>query len=104
MCQEAQSLNYAHSDFKRILINLGDQKKSKGHPVASKNAFLVQKLSKQAGTSPSRRHIQGSKIAKRLPSVKYSLLQYSKIKNFSKEIFRKNYILEKWTEWHAGAR
>ena len=26
----------------------------------------------QAGTGPSRRHIQGSKIAKRLPSVKYS--------------------------------
>ena len=37
---------------------------------------------KQAGTGPSRRHIQGSKIAKRLPSVKYSLLQYSKIENF----------------------
>ena len=34
---------------------------------------------KQAGTGPSRRHIQGSKIAKRLPSVKYSLLQYSKV-------------------------
>ena len=27
---------------------------------------------KQAGTGPSRRHIQGSKIAKRVPSVKYS--------------------------------
>ena len=27
--------------------------------------------SKQAGTGPSQRHIQGSKIAKRLPSVKY---------------------------------
>ena len=39
----------------------------------------------QAGTGPSRRHIQGSKIAKRLPSVKYSLLQFSKIKNFSKK-------------------
>ena len=44
---------------------------------------------KQAGTGPSRRHIQGSKIAKRLPSVKYSLLQYSKIENFSKKIFSK---------------
>ena len=33
---------------------------------------------KQAGTDPSRRHIQGSKIAKRLPSVN---LQYSKIEN-----------------------
>ena len=50
---------------------------------------------KQAGTGPSRRHIQGSKIAKRLPSVKYSLLQYSKIENFSKKIFSKNYILKK---------
>ena len=28
--------------------------------------------SKQAGTGPSRRHIRGSKIAKRLPNVKYS--------------------------------
>ena len=59
---------------------------------------------KQAGTGPSRRHIQGSKIAKRLPSVKYSLLQYSKIENFWKKNFRKNYILKKWTEWRAGAR
>ena len=49
---------------------------------------------KQAGTGPSRRHVQGSKIAERLPSVKYSLLQYSKIEKFSK-IFRKNYILKK---------
>ena len=31
---------------------------------------------KQAGTGPSQRHIQGSKIAKELPSVN---LQYSKI-------------------------
>ena len=59
---------------------------------------------KQAGTGPSRRHIQGSKITKRLPSVKYSLLQYSKIENFWKKNFRKNYILKKWTEWRAGAR
>ena len=43
------------------------------------------RLSEQAGTGPSRRHIQGSKIAKRLPSVKYSFLQYSKIENFSKK-------------------
>ena len=43
----------------------------------------------QAGTGPSRRHIQGSKIAKILPSVKYSLLQYSKIlrkKKISKKL------------------
>ena len=50
----------------------------------------------QAGTGPSRRHIQGSKIAKRLPSVKYSLLQYSKIENFSKKVH-----LKKWSEWRA---
>ena len=32
----------------------------------------------QAGNGPSRRHIRGSKIAKGLQSVKYSLLQYPK--------------------------
>ena len=48
----------------------------------------VRQYKKQAGTGPSRRHIQGSKIAKRLPSVKYSLLQYSKIENFSKKMDR----------------
>ena len=47
--------------------------------------FVNPLADKQAGTGPSRRHIQGSKIAKRLPSVKYSLLQYSKIENFSKK-------------------
>ena len=31
---------------------------------------------KQAGNGTSRRHIEGSKIAKGLPSVKYSPLQY----------------------------
>ena len=41
---------------------------------------------KKAGTGPNRPHIQGSKIAKRLPSVKYSFLQYSKIENFSKKL------------------
>ena len=47
---------------------------------------FVAKYGKQAGTGPSQRHIRGSKIAKRLPSVKYSLLQYSKIENFSKKL------------------
>ena len=45
---------------------------------------------KQAGTGPSRRHIEGSKIAKGLPSAN---LQYSKIEK-----------PKKWTEWRAGAR
>ena len=40
---------------------------------------------KQAGTGPSRRHIQGSKIAKRLPSVKYSFTEVENRKFF--EIF-----------------
>ena len=44
---------------------------------------------------PSRRHIQGSKIAKRLPSVKYSLLQYSKIENFTKKKFSKKLHTQK---------
>ena len=37
-----------------------------------KSTLNFQFCFKQAGTGPSRRHIQGSKIAKRLPSVKYS--------------------------------
>ena len=39
---------------------------------------------KQAGTGPSRRHIQGSKIAKRLPSVKYSFTVVENRKFFEK--------------------
>ena len=50
---------------------------------------------KTSGTGPGRRHIQGSKIAKRLPSVKYSLLQYSKIENFSKKNFSKKLHTQK---------
>ena len=41
---------------------------------------------KQAGTGPSRRHIQGSKIAKRLQSVKYSFTVLE-IRNFLKKFF-----------------
>ena len=40
---------------------------------------------KQAGTGPSRRHIQGSKIAKRLPSVKYSFTVLEN-RNFLKKL------------------
>ena len=41
-------------------------------------------LNKQAGNGPSRRHIQGSKIAKGLQSVKYSLLQYPRDEKLKK--------------------
>ena len=44
---------------------------------------------KQAGTGPSRRHIQGSKIAKRLPSVKYSFTVLENRINFSNFFFEK---------------
>ena len=44
---------------------------------------------KQAGTGPSRRHIQGSKIAKRLPSVKYFFTVLENRKFFEKKIFEK---------------
>ena len=44
---------------------------------------------KQAGTGPSRRHIQGSKIAKRLPSVKYSFTVLENRKFFEKFFFEK---------------
>ena len=54
----------------------------------------IHNIDKQVGTGPSRRHIQGSKIAKRLPSVKYSSTVLEN-RNFLKKIFRKNYILKK---------
>ena len=60
-------------------------------------SFLVGKRSdvdKQAGTGPSRRHIQGLKIAKRLPSVKYSFTVLEN-RNFLKKNFLKNYVLKK---------
>ena len=49
------------------------QKNWRGDPLGE-NFFQNKSRSaeKQAGTGPSRRHIQGSKIAKRLPSVKNS--------------------------------
>ena len=59
--------------------------------------------SEQAGTGPSRRHIQGSKIAKRLPSVKYSFTVLEN-RNFLKKNFSKKLHTKKWTEWRAGAR
>ena len=55
---------------------------------------IWQNLEKQVGNGPSRRHIYGSKIAKGLQSVKYSLLQYpqeEKIENkipFFSEFFQ----------------
>ena len=43
----------------------------------------------QAGTGPSRRHIQGSKIAKRLPSVKYSFTVLENRNFLKKKFFEK---------------
>ena len=50
--------------------------------------FFFQRNIQQAGTGPSRRHIQGSKIAKRLPSVKYSFTVLEN-RNFLKKNFSK---------------
>ena len=46
-------------------------------------------MEKQAGTGPSRRHIQGSKIAKRLPSVKYSFTVVENRKFFENFFLKK---------------
>ena len=46
-------------------------------------------IEKQAGTGPSRRHIQGSKIAKRLPSVKYSFTEVENRKFFENFFLKK---------------
>ena len=63
--------------------------------INQSNRFAIEDIyTKQAGTGPSRRHIQGSKIAKRLPSVKYSftVLENRNFlkKNFSKKLLKKN--------------
>ena len=50
------------------------------------NIHAVAKLQKQAGNGPSRRHIQGSKIAKGLQSVKFSLLHYPHEEKIGKKI------------------
>ena len=44
---------------------------------------------KQAGAGPSPRHIQGSKIVKRLPSVKYSFTVLENRKFFEKKFSKK---------------
>ena len=46
-------------------------------------------LQEQAGTGPSRRHIQGSKIAKRLPSVMYSFTVVENRKFFENFFLKK---------------
>ena len=51
--------------------------------------FVWIEKKKQAGTGPSRRHIQGSKIAKRLPSVKYSFTVVETRKFFENFFFEK---------------
>ena len=57
------------------------------------HALINHKL-KQAGTGPSRRHIQSSKIAKRLPSVKYSFTVLGN-RNFLEKIFSKKLHTQK---------
>ena len=85
----------AEKNLKGIACSLGQQVQfgvfSKfcgtfGRTILVTSGGVTKIIIKQAGTGPSRRHIQGSKIAKKLPSVKYSLLQYSKIENFSKKL------------------
>ena len=51
--------------------------------------ILDRNILKQAGTGPSRRHIQGSKIAKRLPSVKYSFTVLENRNFLKKKILKK---------------
>ena len=51
-------------------------------------------IEKQAGTGPSRRHIQSSKKAKRLPSVKYSFTVLEN-RNFLEKIFSKKLHTQK---------
>ena len=56
--------------------------------------------SEQAGTGPSRGHIQSSKIAKRLPSVKYSFTVLEN-RNFLEKNFSKKLRTQKNGAWRA---
>ena len=84
-------LNFQLQHAFKLNDNSNIQFFQKNHQIFS-NCVGFTRVSKvkQAGTAPRRRHIQGSKIAKGLPSVN---LQYSKIET-----------PKKWTEWRAGAR
>ena len=85
------SIDYHRLNRLIIQINAFIAVQLQEHTCKTLNLMGTLKMSiKQAGTGPSRRHIQGPKIAKRLPSVKYSLIQYSKIENFSKLHIQKN--------------
>ena len=49
-------------------------------------------LEKQAGNGPSRRHIEDSKIAKGLRSVKYSFVQYAREEQIeNSDFFKKKF-------------
>ena len=54
--------------------------------IKSVTSLVLKK--EQAGNGPSRRHIQGSKIAKGLQSIKYSLLKYPHEEKFLKIVFQ----------------
>ena len=55
--------------------------------------MIFANMNEQAGNDPSRRHIYGSKIAKGLQSVKYSLLQYPHEEKMKKIEILKNFFL-----------
>ena len=68
--------------FKKFRKNSHKAKQMKKGPLILVRFCM---LCQQAGTGPSRRHIQGSKIAKRLPSVKYSFTVLENRKFFEKK-------------------
>ena len=84
--------------FRIAVFNLPKNQRRKNQSITK------QRKEKQAGTGPSRRHIQGSKIAKRLPSVKYSFTVLENRNFLKKKFFEKITYSKKWTEWRAGAR
>ena len=57
-------------------------------------------LMKQAGSGPSRRHIQGSKLAKSKKTSKCQVFSFTALEN--RKFFEKITYSKKWTEWRAG--
>ena len=88
--QEAVGVEARKTD-RHPVFNLGVLEAEGPFHTAANQPFKAPNCSKmkQAGTGPSRRHIQGSKIEKRLPSVKYSFTVVENRKFFENFFLKK---------------
>ena len=65
--------NTGYNHCRRKPVHLHQKRSTTANKLRKERGLAKEK---QAGNGPNRRHIQGSKIAKGLQSIKYSLLKY----------------------------